>query len=384
MIEQLVHQGYKPITINNYDALIHNFRNQLNNFNKKKLDGHPLTDSEFSRFLTQIDGKSIFETAKILRDKQVFQRDDGTEIYLELFNKREWCKNFFQVTHQTTVEGKYKNRYDVTILINGLPVIQVELKRRGLDFKEAFNQIQRYRKHSFRGLYRFLQLFVVSNGVDTKYFANSDGDMLFGYTFYWSDAENNRITTLNEFTESFLEKCHMAKMITRYMILNDTEKKLMVMRPYQVFAVESLLKRALETKNNGYIWHTTGSGKTLTSFKASQLLSNEPSIKKVFFLVDRKDLDSQTSEEFNKFEPDSVDETDKTDNLVQQIADMTKPLILTTIQKMANAVKNKKYEEVMAQYRNERVIFIIDECHRSQFGDMHKEISKHFQQAQYF
>lgn len=384
MIEQLVHQGYKPITINNYDALIHNFRNQLNNFNKKKLDGHPLTDSEFSRFLTQIDGKSIFETAKILRDKQVFQRDDGTEIYLELFNKREWCKNFFQVTHQTTVEGKYKNRYDVTILINGLPVIQVELKRRGLDFKEAFNQIQRYRKHSFRGLYRFLQLFVVSNGVDTKYFANSDGDMLFGYTFYWSDAENNRITTLNEFTESFLEKCHMAKMIARYMILNDTEKKLMVMRPYQVFAVESLLKRALETKNNGYIWHTTGSGKTLTSFKASQLLSNEPSIKKVFFLVDRKDLDSQTSEEFNKFEPDSVDETDKTDNLVQQIADMTKPLILTTIQKMANAVKNKKYEEVMAQYRNERVIFIIDECHRSQFGDMHKEISKHFQQAQYF
>ncbi|WP_412839030.1 type I restriction endonuclease subunit R [Bacillus paranthracis] len=384
MIEQLVHQGYKPITINNYDALIHNFRNQLNNFNKKKLDGHPLTDSEFSRFLTQIDGKSIFETAKILRDKQVFQRDDGTEIYLELFNKREWCKNFFQVTHQTRVEGKYKNRYDVTILINGLPVIQVELKRRGLDFKEAFNQIQRYRKHSFRGLYRFLQLFVVSNGVDTKYFANSDGDMLFGYTFYWSDAENNRITTLNEFTESFLEKCHMAKMIARYMILNDTEKKLMVMRPYQVFAVESLLKRALETKNNGYIWHTTGSGKTLTSFKASQLLSNEPSIKKVFFLVDRKDLDSQTSEEFNKFEPDSVDETDKTDNLVQQIADMTKPLILTTIQKMANAVKNKKYEEVMAQYRNERVIFIIDECHRSQFGDMHKEISKHFQQAQYF
>lgn len=235
--------------------------------------------------MTQIDGKSIFETAKILRDKQVFQRDDGTEIYLELFNKREWCKNFFQVTHQTTVEGKYKNRYDVTILINGLPVIQVELKRRGLDFKEAFNQIQRYRKHSFRGLYRFLQLFVVSNGVDTKYFANSDGDMLFGYTFYWSDAENNRITTLNEFTESFLEKCHMAKMIARYMILNDTEKKLMVMRPYQVFAVESLLKRALETKNNGYIWHTTGSGKTLTSFKASQLLSNEPSIKKFSSLL---------------------------------------------------------------------------------------------------
>ncbi|MDR4920282.1 type I restriction endonuclease subunit R [Bacillus thuringiensis] len=384
MIDQLVHQGYEQVTINDYDALIHNFKKQLNRFNQKKLEGQPLTATEFSRFLTQIDGKSIFETAKILRDKQIFQRDDGTEIYLELFNTREWCKNIFQVTHQTTVEGKYKNRYDVTILINGLPIIQVELKRRGLDFKEAFNQIQRYRKHSFRGLYRFLQLFVVSNGVDTKYFSNSDGDILFGYTFYWSDASNNRITSLNEFTESFLEKCHMAKMIARYMILNDTEKKLMVMRPYQVFAVESLVKRALETKNNGYIWHTTGSGKTLTSFKASQILSNEPHVKKVFFLVDRKDLDSQTSEEFNKFAPDSVDETDKTDKLVQQIADMTKPLILTTIQKMANAVKNKKYEEIMDRYRNERVIFIIDECHRSQFGDMHKEISKHFQQAQYF
>lgn len=384
LIEQLVRQGYEQVTINDYDALIDNFRIQLNLFNIKKMDNKPLTDGEFNRFLTQIDGKSIFETAKILRDKQVFQRDDGTEIYLELFNTREWCKNIFQVTNQTTVEGKYRNRYDVTILINGLPVVQVELKRRGLDFKEAFNQIQRYRKHSFRGLYRFLQLFIISNGIDSKYFANSDSDILFGYTFYWSDEENNRITTLSEFTESFMEKCHMAKMIARYMVVNDTEKKLMVMRPYQVFAVEALVQRALETRNHGYIWHTTGSGKTLTSFKASQILANEPHIKKVFFLVDRKDLDSQTTEEFNKFESDSVDETDKTDKLVQQISDVTKPLILTTIQKMAHAVKKKKYEKIMDEYRNERVIFIIDECHRSQFGDMHRDISKHFQQAQYF
>ncbi|MDC3424555.1 type I restriction endonuclease subunit R [Aquibacillus sp. 3ASR75-11] len=384
MIEQLVRQQYERVTINDEDALIQNFREQLNRFNKKKLEDYPLTDEEFSRFLTQVSGKSIFETAKLLRDKQVFQRDDGTEVYLELFNTREWCKNIFQVTNQTTMEGKYKNRYDVTILINGLPIVQVELKRRGLDFKEAFNQIQRYRKHSFKGLFRFLQLFVVSNGVDTKYFANSDADILFGHTFYWSDAENNRITNLNDFTESFLEKCYMAKMVARFMVLNETEKNLMVMRPYQVFAVESLIKRALDTRNNGYIWHTTGSGKTLTSFKASQVLANEPDIKKVFFLVDRKDLDSQTMEEFNKFEPDSVDETDKTDMLVKQISDTTKPLILTTIQKMSNAVKNKKYEKIMDQYRNERVIFIIDECHRSQFGDMHKEISKHFQEAQYF
>jgi type I restriction enzyme, R subunit len=384
MIKQLVDQGYEEVVINDESTLIQNFRIQLNRFNERKLDGQLLTDTEFSRFLTMIDGKSIFDTGKILRDKQVFQRDDGTEIYLELFNTREWCKNFFQVTHQTTMEGKYKNRYDVTLLINGLPIVQVELKRRGLDFKEAFNQIQRYRKHSFRGLFRFLQLFVITNGVDTKYFANSDGEILFGHTFYWSDAENKRITALHEFTETFLEKCHMSKMVARYMVLNETEKRLMVMRPYQVFAVETLIKRATETRNNGYIWHTTGSGKTLTSFKASQILANEPDIKKVFFLVDRKDLDTQTMEEFNKFQPESVDQTDRTDTLVEQIKNLTKPLILTTVQKMANAVKNPKYKEFMDQYRNERVIFIIDECHRSQFGKMHREISKHFKHAQYF
>jgi type I restriction enzyme, R subunit len=384
MIEQLVRQGYERVTINDYESLLHNFRSQLNRFNEKKLEGQSLTDAEFNRLLTQIEGKSVFQSAKILRDKQILQRDDGTEIYLELFNTREWCQNLFQVTNQTTVEGTYKNRYDVTILINGLPVVQVELKRRGLDFKEAFEQIQRYRKHSFKGLYRYLQIFIVSNGVDTKYFANSDSDILFGYTFYWSDAENNRITALGEFNESFLEKCHIAKMIARYMVIHQTEKNLMVLRPYQVFAVEALVNRALETKNNGYVWHTTGSGKTLTSFKASQILANEPHIKKVFFLVDRKDLDSQTLDEFNKFEPDSVDRTDNTGKLITQIRDLTKPLIVTTIQKMANAVQNKQYTEIMDSYKNERVIFIVDECHRSQFGEMHKAISKHFQNAQYF
>lgn len=384
LVEQLVRQGYQPVTINDYDAIIENFRQQLNKFNEKKLNAQQLTDGEFSRFLTQIDGKSIFDSAKILRDKQVFQRDDGTEVYLELMNTRDWCKNNFQVTNQTTVVGKYKNRYDVTLFINGLPVIQIELKRRGLDFKEAFNQIQRYRKHSFRGLYRYLQMFIVSNGVDTKYFANSDGDILYSHTFFWSDVMNNRITTLSDFASSFLEKCHMAKMIARYMVLNETEKQLMVMRPYQVFAVEALVKRALETKNNGYIWHTTGSGKTLTSFKSSQILANQPHIKKVFFLVDRKDLDSQTLAEFNKFEPDSVDMTDDTSKLVSQISDLTKPLIVTTIQKMANAVKNTRYAHILEPYKNERVIFIIDECHRSQFGKMHKLINDHFKEAQYF
>lgn len=384
MYDQLIRKGYEPVVLSDYEALVANFRQQVNKFNKTKLVDTPLSDDEFNRLMTRIDKKSIFDSAKILRDKVILQRDDGSEVYLELFNTREWCQNLFQVTTQTTVEGKYVNRYDVTLLINGLPVVQIELKRRGLDFKEAFNQIQRYRKHSYKGLYRYLQIFVVSNGVDTKYFANSDSDILFGYTFFWSDDKNSRITNLNDFTDSFLEKCHIAKMIARYMVINESDKLLMVMRPYQVYAVEALVKRALETKNNGYIWHTTGSGKTLTSFKASQILANEPHVKKVFFLVDRKDLDSQTIAEFDKFEKGSVDTTDKTDKLVEQVQDMTKPLILTTIQKMANAVKNPKYAAIMEQYQDNRVIFIIDECHRSQFGEMHTAISRHFKNAQYF
>ncbi|WP_096186849.1 type I restriction endonuclease subunit R [Evansella halocellulosilytica] len=384
MVKQLVTQGYEPVKIENYEALLENFRHQINLFNKKKLEGQPLTDAEFNRLMTKIDGKSIFESAKILRDKQLIQRDDGSELYVELFNKREWCKNLFQVTTQTTVTNRYTNRYDVTILINGLPLIQIELKRRGLDFKEAFNQIQRYRKHSFKGLYRFLQIFVVSNGVDTKYFSNSDGEILFGFTFFWADEQNNSITNLQEFTSDFLERCHIAKMISRYMVLNDSEKILMVMRPYQVYAVEKLVQRALETQNNGYVWHTTGSGKTLTSFKASQILANEEQIKKVFFLVDRQDLDSQTIQEFNKFQQGSVDTTDKTDVLVDQIKDKASPFIVTTIQKMANAVKNPRYADIMAPYKEERVIFIIDECHRTQFGKMRNDIDRHFQKAQYF
>lgn len=384
MIQQLVRQGYEQVIIQDYDALLANFRNQINRFNEKKLDGKPLTDIEFNRLLTLIDGKSIFESAKILRDKQIIEREDGSELYLELFNTREWCKNLFQVTAQTRVTGSYTNRYDVTVLINGLPVVQIELKRRGLDFKEAFNQIQRYRRHSYKGLYRYLQIFVISNGVDTKYFSNSDGEILFGHTFFWSDVKNEIITNLNDFTSVFLEKCHIAKMIARYMVLNETDKLLMVMRPYQVYAVEALVNRALETKNNGYIWHTTGSGKTLTSFKASQILANEPHIKKVFFLIDRKDLDGQTIAEFNKFQKGSVDTTDRTDVLVKQIQDVLNPIIVTTIQKMANAIRNPKYANIMDQYKDERVIFVIDECHRSQFGKMRTMIAKHFQNAQYF
>lgn len=384
MIEQLKKQGYEYVEINDVVALEKNFRNQINKHNKVELKGKDLSDKEFEKLMIKISGKSIFQSAKELRQKQDIVRDDGTVVYIELFNTKEWCKNIFQITHQTTVEGKYTNRYDVTILINGLPLVQIELKRRGIDMKEAFDQIKRYKNHSFTGLYRYIQLFIISNGIDTKYFANGDQELNYGFTFYWTDVNNDRITNLEQFCTFFLERCHVAKMIARYMIINETDKLLLVMRPYQVYAVENIVDRAINTNNNGYIWHTTGSGKTITSFKTSQILSLEPSINQVFFLVDRKDLDKQTLDEFNKFDPGCVDMTNETFKLVQQIKDSSKPLIITTIQKMANACSNPRYASVMEKYKDKKTIFIIDECHRSQFGDMHKQIANTFTNAQYF
>lgn len=384
MIDQLRKQGYQYVEINDVTELEGNFREQVNLHNRGELKFKDLSDKEFERLMVKISGKGVFQSAKELRQKQDIQRDDGSIVYIELFNTKDWCKNIFQVTHQTTVEGKYTNRYDITILINGLPLVQIELKRRGIDMKEAFNQIKRYKRHSYFGLYKFIQLFIISNGVDTKYFANGDQELNYGFTFYWTDVNNERITNLEQFCLFFLDRCHIGKMIARYMIINETEKMLMVMRPYQVYAVENIVSRALDTNNNGYIWHTTGSGKTITSFKTSQILALEPSINQVFFLVDRKDLDKQTLDEFNKFDPGCVDMTNQTDKLIQQIKDSTKPLIITTIQKMANACSNPKYASVMEKYKDLKTIFIIDECHRSQFGDMHRQISKTFSKAQYF
>ena len=384
MIEQLVKQGYEKVQINDVKDLENNFREQVNKHNKTELKNKPLSDKEFEKIMVKISGKGVYQSANELRQKQFIERDDGSKVYIELFNKNDWCKNIFQVTHQTTVEGKYVNRYDVTILINGLPLVQIELKRRGNDMKEAFNQIKRYKRHSYTGLYKYIQLFVISNGVDTKYFANGDQELNYGFTFYWTDVDNNRITNLEQFCVFFLDRCNIGKMIARYMIINKTDKTLMVMRPYQVYAVENIVSRALDTSNNGYIWHTTGSGKTITSFKTSQILALEPSINQVFFLVDRKDLDKQTLDEFNKFDPGCVDMTNQTDKLIKQIKDSSKPLIITTIQKMANACSNPKYADVMEKYKDLKTVFIIDECHRSQFGEMHRQISKTFTKAQYF
>lgn len=384
LIDQLVKQGYKKVQIDTVEDLERNFREQINEHNKFRLEEKPLSDKEFERLMIKISGKGVFQSAKELRQLQDIQRDDGTIAYIELFNTREWCQNIFQVTHQTTVEGKYTNRYDVTLLINGLPLVQIELKRRGMDMKEAFNQIKRYKRHSYSGLYKFIQIFIISNGVDTKYFANGDQELNYGFTFYWTDVNNERINNLEHFCLTFLDRCQIGKVIARYMILNQTEKMLLVMRPYQIYAVENIVSRALDTNNNGYVWHTTGSGKTITSFKTSQILAKEPSINQVFFLVDRKDLDKQTLDEFNKFKPGCVDLTNNTDKLIEQMKDSTKDLIVTTIQKMANACSNSKYAPILEKYKDLKTVFIIDECHRSQFGDMHRQISKTFTNAQYF
>lgn len=382
LIEQLKDQGYTSVNINNYHDLEENFKKQFSLFNASKLE-KPLSDKEWERVFNYLLGKSVFQSAKILRDKFILERDDGKKVYVALLDE-DHTKNLFQVTHQTTVVGKYVNRYDVTLLVNGLPLMQIELKRRGIDIKEAVNQVMRYKKHSYNGLYHYIQTFVVSNGVDTKYFANSDKELLYSLAFFWTDENNIRITNLKEFSVSFLARDHLIKMLTKFTVLNDTDKLMMIMRPYQVYAVESLVRQAKLTNQNAYIWHTTGAGKTLTSFKTAQILATNPNIKKVIFLVDRKDLDSQTTEEFNKFEAGSVDATDKTNILVGQMKDKNRQLIVTTIQKMANAVKKPQHAKIMDLYKDEKVIFIVDECHRSQFGDMHKDIVRHFNNAQFF
>jgi type I restriction enzyme R subunit len=381
LVKQLVELGHESVTINDEAALLSNLKKQLEKHNRTKFSA-----IEFAKILNQLNKhSSVFERAKILRDKYALPKDDGTTAYIEFINQDHWCKNEFQVTNQVTIDGSYKNRYDVTILINGLPLAQIELKRRGLELKEAFNQVNRYHRHSYgasNGLFLYVQLFVISNGVNTKYYANNKKES-FKQTFFWADTENRNITQLEAFAEVFLEPCHLAKMVTKYMVLNETYKALMVLRPYQYYAVEALLERVKTSKKNGYIWHTTGSGKTLTSFKTSQLLVNLPKVHKVVFVVDRRDLDYQTNKEFNSFSKGSVDETDDTHSLVKKFTDNTK-LIITTIQKLNNAVFNKRYLSKMEPLKDKRIVFIFDECHRSQFGDTHKRIKSFFNNHQMF
>lgn len=381
LVEQLQKLGYGLVHIRDEKELITNLKSQLEKHNKITF-----SDAEFKKVMNILTKGSVFEKSKTLREKQHIIRDNGDNLYFEFLNTEFWCQNQYQVTHQVTIDGKYKNRYDVTLLINGLPLVQIELKRRGLELKEAFNQINRYQRHSFgsnSALYQYIQVFVISNGVNTKYYANNRRQS-FKQTFYWTDKENNRLTNiLNGFTSEFLEPCHISKMISKYIVLNETHKILMVLRPYQYYAVEALIDRVKNTNKNGYIWHTTGSGKTLTSFKASQIIMNMPEVEKVVFVVDRKDLDYQTTKEFNSFSKGSIDGTDNTKALVKQFSDDTK-LIVTTIQKLNTAISKKQYLAKMEKLQDKRLIFIFDECHRSQFGETHNRIKSFFNNIQFF
>jgi len=357
-----------------------NLKSQIETHNKVKL-----SDIEFGKVLNHLNKGNIFDRAKTLRDKFQLTQEDGKSVYLEFINMEHWCQNQYQITNQVTITGSYKNRYDVTLLVNGLPLVQIELKRRGLEMKEAFNQINRYQRHSFwsaYGLFNYVQMFVISNGVNTKYYANNRKTS-YKQTFYWSDEHNNRVSNLKDFANGFLEKCHLSKMITRYTVLHETDKILMILRPYQYYAVEKIIERVRNTDKNGYIWHTTGSGKTLTSFKASQIIMRIPEVDKVVFVVDRNDLDYQTMKEFNNFKKGSVDGTTDTKKLVEQFSDTTN-LIVTTIQKLNNAISKSKYLKQMVPQKDKKIVFIFDECHRSQFGDTHKRITSYFTNHQLF
>ncbi|WP_276680487.1 type I restriction endonuclease subunit R [Empedobacter brevis] len=392
LVDQLQKLGYKYAFIADEKALLANLKTQLEKHNHIQF-----SDSEFEKVLNILNKGSVFEKAKVLREKKHhIIRDNGDNLYFEFLNVEHWCQNEYQVTNQITQEGKYENRYDVTLLVNGLPLVQIELKRRGLEMKEAFNQINRYQKHSFgagKGLFHFVQLFVISNGVNTKYFSNfGSHKQEFLQTFHWTDEQNNPLNNiLNGFTDSFLEPCHISKMICKYIVLNETDKRLMVLRPYQYYAVESIIKKVKENEilngynieKNGYIWHTTGSGKTLTSFKASQILSKIPAIKKVVFVVDRKDLDYQTNQEYDKFSKGSVSSATNTDDLIRKLNDPNVRIIVTTIQKLNNAISGRNLSK-MKSIQHERMVFIFDECHRSQFGDTHKNIVNYFTNIQLF
>jgi len=381
LVNQLEELGYTKVAIKGEADLIANLKAQL-----EKHNSCSLSEREFKQVLHQLSKGNIYQKATTLRQKMVYRKENGEHGYLELLDQVHWCKNQYQVAHQITMTGKYENRYDVTLLINGLPLVQIELKRRGLELKEAFNQTIRYKKHTFQagqGLFQYIQLFVVSNGVNTKYYANNAIAALnFKQTFYWADADNKLITSLPAFANAFLEPCHLSKMIARYIVLN-TSHMLMVLRPYQYYATEAIVERVKTSRKFGYIWHTTGSGKTLTSFKTAQLLTALEVVHKVVFVVDRKDLDYQTIKEFNSFSEGSIDATNNTATLVKQFSDDT-PLIVTTIQKLNTAVEKQRYLTRMEPLQDKRVVFIFDECHRSQFGDTHQRIKGFFHQAQMF
>ena len=396
---------YRP-DIRDKVALEQNFRDKF-----EALNSISLTDAEFSRLRDEIVTADVFMAAQTLREQGYFQREDGTPLHYSLVNIKDWCKNEFEIVNQLRINtDNSHHRYDVILLINGVPVVQIELKSHQIVTRRAMEQIVNYKNDTGNGygntLMCFMQLFIVSNEYNTYYFANNrnehfsfNADERFLPIYQLADKDNKKISHLHDFAKGFLAKCTLGQMISHYMVLVQSEQKLMMMRPYQIYAVKAIVDCIHQNRGNGYIWHTTGSGKTLTSFKASTLLKDNPDIEKCLFVVDRKDLDRQTREEFNKFQDGCVEENTNTETLVRRMLseDYADKVIVTTIQKLGlaldeNSKRNQSkvkegkqtYKERLEPLSHKRVVFIFDECHRSQFGENHKAIKIFFPKAQLF
>ena len=387
--------SYRP-DICDRDTLEQNFRVKFEQLNRVHL-----TDAEFDRLLDEITDSDVYESSKRLRERNTFIREDGTPLQYTLVNIKEWCKNEYEVINQLRMNTRNSfQRYDVIILINGLPIVQIELKTLDISPRRAMQQVVEYKNDPGNGYVNsilcFMQLFIVSNQNRTYYFTNNsnqhfnfNADEQFLPVYQWADPRNNKISNLDDFSEAFLAKCKLGKMISQYMVLIASEQKLLIMRPYQIYAVDAIINCINENRGNGYIWHTTGSGKTLTSFKTSTLLKDNLDIEKCMFVVDRKDLDKQTREEFNKFQDGCVEENTNTENLVRRMLsdDYADKIIVTTIQKLGIALdpnNRNNYQERLLPLKDKRIVFIFDECHRSQFGENHKAIKEFFPKAQLF
>jgi type I restriction enzyme, R subunit len=386
---------YRP-DIQDRFALERNFRTKFEELNRVTL-----SETEFQRLLEKIVTPDVFAAAKSLRDRDTIERDDGTPLNYTLVNIKDWCKNSFEVVNQLRINtDNSHHRYDVILLINGVPVVQIELKAHAVSPRRAMQQIVEYKNEQGNGyrktLLCFMQLFVVSNRNDTWYFANNNekhfsfnADERFLPIYQFAAEDNKKIVHLDSFAEKFLAKCTLGQMISRYMVSVASEQKLLMMRPYQIYAVKAIVDCIQQNVGNGYVWHTTGSGKTLTSFKASTLLKDNSDIEKCLFVVDRKGLDRQTREEFNRFQQGCVEENTNTATLVRRLLsdDYADKVIVTTIQKLGLALdggNKQNYKARLAPLANKRIAFIFDECHRSQFGENHKAIKEFFPKAQLF
>ncbi len=387
--------AYRP-DIRDRASLEANFRQKFESLNRVKL-----TDGEFGRLLDRVVSPDVFGASQTLRSLNSFEREDGTPLNYSLVNIKDWCKNDFEVVNQLRMNtDNSHHRYDVMLLINGVPVVQIELKGLSVSPRRAMQQIVDYKSDPGNGytktLLCFLQLFIVSNRNQTHYFANNNArhfnfhaEERFLPVYEFATEDNKKVTHLDDFASLFLPKCTLGQMISRYMVLVASEQRLMMMRPYQIYAVKALVDCIHQNNGNGYVWHTTGSGKTLTSFKASTLLKDNPDIDKCLFVVDRKDLDRQTREEFNRFQEGCVEENTNTETLVRRLLsdNFADKVIVTTIQKLGLALDAsgpRNYQARLEPLRQQRIVFIFDECHRSQFGDNHQAIKDFFPKAQLF